>query len=283
MHAHQGLGGVERLVVELAQRLAVDRVAPGRAKLLEVEKGGSVANLLVGNKGQLERGVRDARVCDETSRQRADLGHAGLVICPKECRPVGAHDVLAHEAGKVRHLLGHGLDGLAVHNTGHQVAALVVHHVRAHAQRGSVDGGVEVRAQAERGQPFGASRGGNGAQHVGVLVDAHVLAAHGRKLVSQKTCHAVLERARGHFLLVVRIGWRVNLHVAQEALKNVAHAVFLSDCRVVARRVRAVLLTSRKSTPLRREALWCPARPGGRDGDRGAYAPAKRGAPSPMR
>ena len=257
-HAHQGLGGVERLVVELAQCLAVDRVAPGRAELLEVEKGSPVANLLVGNKGQLEGGMRNARILEETGSERAYLGDAGLVVCPQERGAVGAHDVLAHEAREVRHLLGRGLDGLAVHHASHKVSALVVHHVRAHAQRGGVGRGVEVRAQAEGGQTLGASGGGDGPQDVGVLVHAHVHATHGRELVCQEARHAVLQRTRGHLLLVVRVGGGINLHVAQEALENVAHAVFLSDCRVVARRVRAVLLTSRKSTPLRRGAPRVP-------------------------
>ena len=142
---------------------------------------------------------------------------------------------------------------LAVNDARHEAAALVAHHVRAHAQGGGVGRGVKVRAQAEGREVLGASGGGNGTQHVGVLVHTHVLAAHGGKLIRQESRHAVLQRARGHLLLVVRVGGGINLHVAQEALKNVAHAVFLSDCRVVARRVRAVLLTSRKSTPLRRE------------------------------
>ena len=253
-HAHQGLGGVERLVVELAQRLAVNRIAPGRAELLKVEQSRAMANLLVRNKGQFERGVQDARVLEETSRQRADLCNAGLVVRTEERRAVGAHDVLAHKAREIRHLLGRGLDDLAVNDARHEVAALVAHHVRAHAQGGGVGRGVKVRAQAEGREVLGASGGRNGAQHVGVLSHAHVLAAHSRKLVCQKAGHAVLQRARGHLLLVVRVGGGINLHVAQEALENVAHAVFLSDCRVVARRVRAVLLTSRKSTPLRRGA-----------------------------
>ena len=145
-HAHQGLGGVERLVVELAQRLAVYRIAPGRAELLKVEQRGSVADLLVGNKGQLERGVRDARVLEEACRQRADFGDAGLVVRTEERRAVGAHDVLAGKVREIRHLLGRGLDGLAVNDARHEAAALVAHHVRAHAQRGGVGRGVKVRA-----------------------------------------------------------------------------------------------------------------------------------------
>ena len=150
-HAHQGLGGVERLVVELAQRLAVNRIAPGRAELLKVEQSRAMANLLVRNKGQFERGVQDARVLEETSRQRADLCNAGLVVRTEERRAVGAHDVLAHKAREIRHLLGRGLDDLAVNDARHKVAALVAHHVRAHAQGGGVGRGVKVRAQTERG------------------------------------------------------------------------------------------------------------------------------------
>ena len=53
-----GRGCAKALEVDLAQGLTVHGVAPLGAQFVQVEKGGAVADLFVGHKGDLQRGVR---------------------------------------------------------------------------------------------------------------------------------------------------------------------------------------------------------------------------------
>ena len=199
------LAGVEALVVEVADGLAVDGVAVGRVELPEVEKGGAVADLLVGNEGQLEGGVRKRGILAETSKERADLRDARLVVSREERGAVGADDVLPDELLEVGNLLGRGLDRLAVHDARDERTSLVVHDMRPDASRGSVERRVDVRAEHERGVLLGTGRRGKGARDVGVVVDLDVRAAEGAKLVSQHARHVVLGRRRGSLGLVVGV------------------------------------------------------------------------------
>ena len=220
-HAHGGLGCVERLVVELAQGLAVDGVAPGGTKLIEVQEGGPVTDLLIRHEGDLERGVWQAGIVPETRHQRADLRHAGLVVSREERAPVAHDDVLAHELSQVGNLIGGGGDLGAVDDACDQVATLVVDHVGPHACGRGVDRGVDVGAEAQGGKALGTRRGRNRRGDVGVPVHDDVLAAQGAQLLSQNACHVMLCRRGGRLRLVVGIGLGVDLHVAQEALEHV--------------------------------------------------------------
>jgi len=83
------LACVEALVVEVAQRLAVHGIAIGRVQLVEVEELGTVADLLVGNKGQLEHGVRKRgfsarRARSEQISATPDLSSAESSVEPSE-------------------------------------------------------------------------------------------------------------------------------------------------------------------------------------------------------
>ncbi len=227
-HGHRGLAGAEALVVDLAQGLAVHRVAVGGAESVEVEKRRAVADLLVGHEGDLQRGVRELGVRHETGEQRADLGDAGLVVGAEQRGAVRDHDVLANEFGQVRDLIGRGLDSLAVDDAGHQGAALVGDDVRVDARGRGVGRGVEVRAEHEGADRLGAGGGGQRARHVGVLVDRYVGQAKRAELVAEDGSHLVLALRGGRDLLVIWIGLGIDLHKAQETLKNVAHRGNLS-------------------------------------------------------
>ncbi len=223
MEGHIGRSGAKALEVDLAQGLAVHGVAPLGAQFVQVEKGGTVADLFVGHKGDLQRGVRKLGICHQAGEKGTDLGHAGLVVCREKRGAVRAHDVLAHKLGEVRHLIGGRLDADTVHDTGDQRAALVVHDVRLHAGGRRVGSRVDVRAQHERRGLLGAGRGGQGRRHIGVLVHGHVHAANGGQLLAQHARHLVLARGRGRLGLVLFVGLGIYLHVAHEALKNITH------------------------------------------------------------
>ena len=167
--------------------------------------------------------MRQLRVGNEAGEQRADLGHAGLVVRREERGAVGADDVLTHKLGEVGDLVRRGLDRLAVNDAGHERAALVAHHVRAHAGSGGVRRGVDVGAEQQRRALLGAGRGGQGARDVGVLVHGDVHAADLAELVAQVARHLVLARRGRSDVHVVRVGLGINLHIAHEALKNVGH------------------------------------------------------------
>ena len=231
-HADRGLARAEALVVELAQGLAVDGVAVRRAELIEVQKAGAVTDLLVGHEGDLDGGVRELGFCHQAGKKRADLGHAGLVVCAQKRRAVGDHDVLSDELGQVGNLGERGLHGHAVDDAGNERAALVADDARLHAGGRGIGRGVDVGAEHERGGTLGARRRRQRGRHVGVVVDQDVLKADGGELLAEHAGHLVLARRGGRLQLVVGVGLGINLHVAQETLEDVAHLGGLSLPRI---------------------------------------------------
>lgn len=223
-----GVGGVEALVVELAESLAVDGVAVSCAEFVQVKQACAVTDLLVRDKRNLERRMSEFGVVAQALEQRADLSHTGLIVCGKQRGAVGANDVHAHKILEVRDLLLGGSDGLAVNDTGHQVTALVVDDVRLDARGRRVDDGIQVRAKHQRWSRLDALGCGEGAGDVGVLVDGDVGAAQRLELFAQVASHLVLSGRGRRDGVVVGVGLGVNLHVAHEALGDIGELVSCS-------------------------------------------------------
>ena len=171
------MGGVEALVVELTESLAVDGIAVRSTEFVQVKQACAVTDLLVGDKRNLECRVCELGVVAQALEQRANLSHTSLIVSGKQRGTVGANDVHAHKILEVRDLLLSGSDSLAVNDAGHQVTALVVDDVRLDSRSGRVDDGIQVRAKHQRRSRLGALRCGEGAGDVGVLVDGDVGAA----------------------------------------------------------------------------------------------------------
>lgn len=220
-----GVGGVEALVVELAESLAVDGIAVRSTEFVQVKQACAVTDLLVGDKRNLECRVCELGVVAQALEQRTNLSHTGLIVSGKQRRAVGANDVHAHKILEVRDLLLGGCDGLAVDNAGHQVTTLVVDDVRLDARGRRVDDGVQVRAKHQRRSRLGALGCGEGAGDVGVLVDGDVGAAQRLELFAQVASHLVLSRRGRRDGVVVGVGLGVNLHVAHEALGDIGELV----------------------------------------------------------
>ena len=225
LEVNVGVSCVEALVVELAESLAVDGVAVRCAEFVQVKQACSVTDLLVGDKRNLERRMRELRVVAQALEQRTDLSHTGLIISGKQRRTVGANDVHAHKILEVRDLLLGGCDVLAVDDAGNQVTALVVDDVRLDARGGRIDDGIQVRAEHQRGSRLGALRCGEGAGYVGVLVDGDVGATQRLELFTQVASHLVLSRRGRCDGVVLGVGLGVNLHVAHEALGDIRELV----------------------------------------------------------
>ena len=220
-----GVGGVEALVVELAESLAVDGVAVRSTEFIQVKQACAVTDLLVGDKRNLERRMSELRVIAQALEQRTDLSHTSLIVSGKQCGAVRANDVHAHEILEVSDLLLSGSDSLAVNDTGHQVTALVVDDVRFDARGRRVDDGVQVRAEHQRGSRLGALGCGEGAGDVGMLVDSDVGAAQRLELFAQVASHLVLSRRGRGNGVVLGVGLGVNLHVAHEAIGDIRELV----------------------------------------------------------
>ena len=220
-----GVGGVEALVVELSEGLAVDGVAVCCAKFVQIKQACTMTDLLVRDKRNLERRMRELGVVAQALEQRADLSHTGLIVSGKQRGTVGANDVHAHKILEVRDLLLGGCDGLAVNDAGDQVTALIVDDVRLDARGRRVDDGVQVRAKHQRGSRLDALGCGEGAGDVGVLVDVDVGAAQRLELFAQVASHLVLSGRGRRYGIVVGVGLGVDLYVAHEALGDIGELV----------------------------------------------------------
>ena len=219
------VGGVEALVVELAKGLAVDGIAVSCTKFIQVKQTCAVTDLLVRDKRNLERRMCELGVVAQALEQRADLSHAGLIVCGKQRGAIGANDVHALKILEVRDLLLGGSDGLAVDDASDQVTTLVVDDVRLDARSRRVDDGVQVRAKHQRGSQLGALGCGESAGDVSVLVDGDVGAAQCLELFAQVASHLVLSGRGRRDGVVVGVGLGINLHVAHKALGDIGELV----------------------------------------------------------
>ena len=197
-----GLGGIERLVVELAERLAVDRVAPLRTELLEVEKRCTVSDLLIRHEGNLERRMRKLRMLAETFQKRADLGHACFVVGREECTSVGADDVLAHKLLEIGHLRRRRLDACPVHDACNERTSLVVHDMGMDVLRRRIGRRVDMGAEAKCRKVLGTCRRREARRHIGMLVLLGILAPKLLEVMCKHLCHLELGRRRGRLVLM---------------------------------------------------------------------------------
>ena len=237
------LGGVKALPLQLADGATVDRVGVLAAKGLDVQQLGAVTDLLVRAKTNAECGMGQRGVLSDTRDKRHDLGDAGLVVGAQQCGAVTADQVLTHkvvQGGKLGGAHGHGL---AVGGTADQVAAFVVHNVRLHAGARRNLGGVEVRDQAQGGLVLSARARRNMRADVGMFGHMGIGRAKLAQLLGQDVGKVKLNGARRHLIAVCILGLRVDLDVAQKALKDVGvrGVVFHKDRSNLGRRVQQEL------------------------------------------
>ena len=243
LKANGCLGGVKALPFQLANGTAVDRVGVLAAKGLDVQQLGAVTDLLVRAKTNAECGVGQRGVLSDTRDKRHDLGDAGLVVSAQQCGAVTADQVLTHkvvQGGKLGGAHGHRL---AVNGTADQVAAFVVHNVRLHTGARRNLGGVEVCYQAQGGLVLRARARRNMRAHVSMLGHMGIGRAELAQLLGQDVGKVKLNGARRHLVAVCILGLRVDLDVAQKALKDVGvrGVVFHKDRSNLGRRVQQEL------------------------------------------
>ena len=86
----------ERLVLDMARRFAVHRIAELCAQLLQIDLVNAAADLLIRREEQLDRPVPDIRIVDQELCGRHDLGKPGLVVGAEQRRAIGGDDVVAN-------------------------------------------------------------------------------------------------------------------------------------------------------------------------------------------
>ena len=182
-------------------------------------------------------------VLSDTRDKRHDLGDAGLVVSAQQCGAVTADQVLTHkvvQGGKLGGAHGHGL---AVNGTADQIAAFVVHNVRLHTGARRNLGGVEVCDQTQGGLVLRTRARRNMRADVGMLGHMGIGRAEFAQLLGQDVGKVKLNGARGYLVAVCILGLRVDLDVAQKALKDVGvrGVVFHKDRSNLGRRVQQEL------------------------------------------
>jgi hypothetical protein len=197
--------GRERLVLQLAEVRAVERVGADGAEALDVEQRRALADLLVGREAHAQRGAREFRVRGQMGDGGHDLGHAGLVVGAEQRVAAGGDDVVPR--GRVHHRIAARQPD--------RCAVVIAVHERLDARAGRVRARVHVGDQADHGTVTGQRRG-----HVAVLVQRGVGQARRAQLVHQQPREVELAgRARALHAVPARL--RVDAHVAQEALEHV--------------------------------------------------------------
>jgi hypothetical protein len=183
LDAHHGLVGRERLVDDLADLPAVERVGDVGLEVLRHVGVHAAAYLLVRSEADADGAVRDVGVLEQVPRQHHDDGHASLVVGAEERRAAGRDDVLPHLLGEVGR--GLGRQDLAGVVGQHDVAAVPgAVHQRLHACGVEGGRGVDVREEGDR-RAGAVHGGGNRRQHGAVVGEDHVLSAHLLQAVHQ--------------------------------------------------------------------------------------------------
>ena len=224
-------GSVERLVAKLAQGACVDGVAVGSTQRFEVEQRCAMADLLVRDKRQRERRMRDGGVLGKACEKRDGHGHGRLVVSAEKRRAVRGHKVLANEVFELRVCGGvEGDFGAVAAAAQDKPSAIVALDLRVDRAAICLPRGVEVAAERERGARLGTGACGPMGRDVGVLVERDVLGAKVAQVSGNNARHIELGRGRGHRLRGARIRLRGNLAIPHEPLEHVtcrlaSHAV----------------------------------------------------------
>ena len=204
-----------RLVVDLAERVAVDRVGIRRAERRDVEAVHARADLLVRRERDLDRAVRDRPVVEQGLGHRHDRRDARLVVRAEQRCAVGRDQIVADH--RIEHRMLRRSQDLRRIAGQRDVAALVVRvhdgrHVRA-AHRGRR---IDVRDERDHGHGLGVWNGRrNRRGDVTVLAQRDVHRAERRELAREHPRERPLpRRARRRRLALARLG--VDSHVPQE-------------------------------------------------------------------
>lgn len=174
-------GGVEVLVLDLAQLSAVHGIGGLGGEFGGVEVVGTLAHLLVGGEADGDGAVGDLRVGQQILAGGDDLRHAGLVVGAQQGGAVGDDELLPHvaaEEGEVLHPQAAGLGQ-------RQVAALIGDDLGMDV--GTADGGrgIHVGDEAQRRDVLLTRRGGQDGVDVAQLVHVGVLQPQPGQLVGQ--------------------------------------------------------------------------------------------------
>ena len=241
----------ERLVLDLPDPRAVERVREVGAEGIEVEVVGALADLLVHGEGDAGRGARRV-VADETGSGRDDHRDARLVVRAEQRRPVARHEIVAlplFEAGHVRRVQDLGRiawkrDRLAGPGAVHDWP-----DARARRVRGRVD----VCDQTYRRRTGNRAR--DRREDVAGLGELDLGEPDRPELLDEQPREVELLRGRGiRGRVQLRLG--VDHHVAQETLEHLLGELLGERARVprVSQRPRAAG-AARPSSRGRHEAL----------------------------
>ena len=105
VHGHDGSGGIEVLIADLADVLTVNGIGVGRAEALDVKQARALADLLIGGEADAELAV-GAIFGNDALQRGHDLGHTGLVVRAQQGRAVGGDESLALHLAQEREHLG---------------------------------------------------------------------------------------------------------------------------------------------------------------------------------
>ena len=208
-------GGVEVLVLQLADGAAVHRVGPVGAEALNVELMGALADFLVRVEGYSDFTVLDFGMLLQVIDGTDDFGDAGLVVGAQEGGAVGNDKVLAYivvEFGKVGGREDDAL-GLAEHDV---AAGIVLYDAGVDMAPAHVGRCVQMGDEAYDGHFLVRICRKGGHQVAGVL-EADFGEAHLAELVLEILGEYHLPGgARGHIGEFVALG--VELHVAEKSV-----------------------------------------------------------------
>ena len=214
LHRQGHGGGIEVLVLDLAQLAAVHGVGHLGGELFRIKVIGALAHLLVRGEAHGDGPVRDLRMGQQVFAGGDDLRHAGLVVGSQQGGAVGDDQLLTDvplQEGEVLHFQASGLlQG--------QVPALIGDDLRMDVRPADGGGGVHVGDEAQ-GRSLAPGGGGQQGIHIAVVVHVGPLQAQLRQLLGQIPAQNLLVVGGGDGVRRLA-GGGVEGHIFQKTLGN---------------------------------------------------------------
>ena len=229
--------GVERLIDDLTEGAAVDRIGVGDGELCKVHVLRSPKSaFLVGDKGDIEIAVRDGGITRKCRERGHDVRDCRLVVRAEDARAVGHDDLLPNVRRELRVLRCAHDDVFSL--VQHDVAALIVQAARLHDGAERDVHRVHMRAESDggggrrsRGQICRQTR-----REDAVLAQGDILCAELREFLLEQMRHIPLALGARHLRSAVGLALRRHLDVAEKAFDEfffcfmVGHRNLLSIC-----------------------------------------------------
>ena len=206
---HDRRSGVEVLIADLADILAVNGVGVGRAEALYIKQACALADLLIGGEADAKLAV-GAVFSDDALQRGHDLRHTGLIIRTQQRRAIGRDEGLALHLLEERE--GRGVQHRTGGRQGDGAAVIVLMDLRLHILTAGIVRRVHMGDKAEGLGALLPRGSGQGGIDIAMLIHMGIGEAKRFQLLNEDFGQIKLAQRAG-MSAAVRVRGRVDFYI----------------------------------------------------------------------